>query len=72
MATKGVQQALEAVEALPPEEQQLVVDLVRQRMAESRRAEIARNARLTRQAVRAGVAAAGSVADLRRDLESPD
>jgi hypothetical protein len=72
MGTSGIDQALEAVESLPQEEQRLLVDLVEHRIAERRRAEIAENAKLTRQAVRAGRASVGSLEDLRRDLETSD
>ena len=68
MGASAMQQAIEALELLPAEEQQIVLELVQRRMAETRRAEIARNARLTLRAVRAGKASAGSVDDLRRDL----
>lgn len=67
-----MQQVIEALELLPAEEQQIVLELVQRRMAETRRAEIARNARLTLRAVRAGKASAGSVDDLRRDLEQSE
>ena len=62
------QQALDMVEKLPPEDQQTLVDLIQHRLTEWRRAEIARNAASTLQAVREGVANYGSVEDLRNDL----
>jgi hypothetical protein len=62
------QQALDFVEQLPPEDQETLVDLVRHRLVEWRRADIARNAEATLQAVREGRAPFGSVDDLRRDL----
>ena len=63
-----LQQALEAVESLPPDDQETLIDLVRHRLIERRRAEIARNAEETLQAVRDGLAEYGSVEDLKRDL----
>ena len=63
-----LQQALDAVESLPPDDQETLIDLIRHRLVERRRAEIARNAKETLQAVREGHAEYGSVEDLRRDL----
>ena len=56
-----LQQALDVVESLPPDEQEALIDLVRRRLVERRRAEIARNAEETLQAVRDGRAQYGSV-----------
>jgi hypothetical protein len=63
-----LQQALDVVESLPPDDQETLIDLIRHRLVEKRRAEIARNAEETLQAVRDGRAQVGSVEDLRRDL----
>ena len=63
-----LQQALDVVESLPPDDQEALIDLIRHRLVEKRRAEIARNAEETLQAVRDGSAQYGSVEDLRRDL----
>ena len=63
-----LQQALDVVESLPPDDQETLVDLIRHRLVERRRAEIARYAEETLQAVRDGRAQYGSVEDLRRDL----
>ena len=63
-----LQQALDVVESLPPDEQETLIDLVRRRLVERRRAEIARNAEETLQAVRDGRAQYGSVEDIQRDL----
>ena len=63
-----LQQALDIVESLPPDDQETLIDLVRYRLLEKRRAEIARNAEETLQAVRDGRAQYGSVEDLKRDL----
>ncbi len=64
------QQALDAVERLPAEDQETLVDIIRRRLIERRRAEIVRNAQATRQAFREGRARYGTVEDLRRDLMS--
>jgi hypothetical protein len=63
-----LQKAIDAVEALPLEDQQTVIELLQRRLAERRRAEIARNATATLQAVREGQARYGSVEDLKQDL----
>ena len=62
------QRAIDVIEALPPEDQETLIDLIRRRLIERRRAEIARHAAKTLQAVREGRARVGTVEDLRRDL----
>jgi hypothetical protein len=66
--TTPFQEAIEAVEALSLEDQQALIELMRQRLIERRRAEIARHAAETRQAMREGRASYGAVEDLQRDL----
>ncbi len=66
--TSLFQQALDVVEQLPPEDQEMLVDLIQHRLVEWRRAEIARNAAATLQAVQEGRACYGSVEDLKHDL----
>lgn len=66
--TSQLQQALDVVEKLPPEDQETLVELLQRRLVEWRRAEIACNAAATLQAVREGRARHGSVEDLQRDL----
>ena len=63
-----LQQALDIVEKLPPEDQETLIDLIQRRLVERRRTEIARNAAATLQAVREGQAHYGSVEDLKQDL----
>lgn len=63
-----LQQELDVVESLPPDDQEALTDVIRHRLVEKRRAEIARNAEETLQAVRDGRAQYGSIEDLRRDL----
>jgi hypothetical protein len=63
-----IQQALDEIEKLGVEDQQVVVEIVRQRLIERRRLDIAQNARATVQAFREGRAGYGTVEDLRRDL----
>ena len=62
------QQALDAVERLPLEDQEMLLELMQRRLVERRRSEIARNAKATLQAVREGRAHQGSVEELERDL----
>lgn len=64
------QQALDMVEQLPAEDQENLIEIVRRRLIEERRAKIARNARTTVQAFREGRARYGTMDDLRRDLMS--
>jgi len=63
-----LQQALDYVEKLPPEDQETLIELIQRRLVERRRAEIARNAAVTLQTVREGPARYGSVEDLKHDL----
>jgi hypothetical protein len=66
--TSLFQQALDVVEKLPPEDQETLIDLIQHRLVECRRAEIARHATATLQAVREGRVSHGSVGDLKGDL----
>jgi hypothetical protein len=66
------QQVIEAVESLPPDEQMLLIDIIRQHLIEQRRAEIADSAQNTLMAVREGRARFGTLEDLQRDLESEE
>jgi len=60
--------ALELIDRLSVEEQDALVEIVRRRMLEQRRSEIAANAQATVQAYREGRASYGAVDDLRREL----
>ena len=62
------QQAIDTIEQLSAQDQESLIELVRRRLIERRREEIARNARMTFQAFREGRALFGTVDDLRRDL----
>jgi len=64
------QQALEVIERLSAEDQASLMEIVQQRLAELRRAEIARNAGETLLAFREGRAHYGTIEDLKRDLLS--
>jgi len=60
---------LDLVEKLPLEDQETLIDLVHRRVVERRRAENARNAASTLQAVRERRTSYGQIDDLKRDLE---
>ena len=66
--TSSLQQAIDTVEALPLEEQELLLALLQRHIIERRRVEIANNAVTTLQAVRNGTARSGSIDDLKSDL----
>lgn len=66
--TSYFQDVIETVEKLPPDDQMLLVEIIRQRLSEQRRIEIAQSAQETLKAVREMRAQFGSVGDLRRDL----
>lgn len=66
--TAPFQRAIDVVEALPPEDQETLIDLIHRRLTERRREEIARHAAETLQAVREGRARVGTFDDLERDL----
>lgn len=62
------QKALDAVESLPFDEREEVVEIIRMRLAEDRREEIAANAREAVNAVRENRAKYGTIEDLKSDL----
>jgi hypothetical protein len=68
--TKGLalQQALEAADHLPIEDQETLIELLQRRFVEKRRREIARNAKETIRAVKEGRAKYGYIEDLKKDL----
>jgi len=69
--TKGsvLQQALEAADHLPLEDQETLIELLERRFVEKRRREIARSAQETIGAVREGRAKYGNIDDLKEDLQ---
>lgn len=62
------QTVIEYVEALSPEDQDLLLELIYNRRVEQRRREIARNAAQTLETLKTGKAKRGTVAELRADL----
>lgn len=68
----SLQTVIEDLEALPREDQDLLLDLIRKRRIEHRRKEIAQNAAQTQAAIETGTAKCGTLKDLRRDLLSDE
>ena len=66
--TTPFQQALEFIEQLSVMDQEALLEVVRRRLVEQRRREIAANAQTTLQALREGRISYGTLDDLRRDL----
>ena len=62
------QKAIDAVESLPFNDREELLEIIRMRIADHRRDEIAGNARESLQAVRENRAKFGTVEDLKNDL----
>ena len=62
------QQVIETVEALPPDDQLLLIEIIRQRLIQHRRAELAADIAEARQAYQRGEVHRGTVADLMGEL----
>ena len=62
------QKAIDAVESLPFDDREEIIEILKMRIAEHRRDKIAANARETLQAVREKRAKFGTVEDLKKDL----
>jgi hypothetical protein len=62
------QKAIEAVESLPFEDREELIEILRMRLAEQRRDEIVANAKEALQSVRERRAKYGTVEDLKKDL----
>lgn len=60
---------LESIDQLSDEEQEMLTDIIRNRLHERRREEIARNAKETYEALKEGRARTGTIDDLKRDLK---
>lgn len=68
-STSHLEEVLEVVETLTLDDQEFLVDLVRQRVADKRRVEIARNIAETRTEYQAGQVQRGSAVDLMLELD---
>jgi len=62
------QNAIETVELLPPGDQMLLIEIVRQRLIQQRRAELVTEVAEARQAYRRGDVQRGTVDDLMKEL----
>ena len=62
------QKAIDVVESLPFDEREEVIEIIKRRLAEDRREEIAANAREAVKAVREKRAKYGTIEELKRDL----
>ncbi len=62
------QEVIEAVEALPPADQAMLIDIIRQRLIQHRRAQLASDILEARSAYQRGEVRRGTVADLIKDL----
>ena len=60
---------LDKVEGMPLEDQNMMIEIIRNRYKEKRREEIVRHAQETLQEYRKGLTSKGSVADLLQELE---
>ncbi len=65
-----VQRVIETVEALPVDDQMLVIEIIRQRLIQHRRSGLVAEVAEARQAYHTGDVQRGTVEDLLRDLES--
>ncbi len=66
--SSGFQEAIETVEALPPDDQILLIEIIRQRLIQHRRGELATEIAEAREAYRRGEVRRGTVADLMEEL----
>jgi len=62
------QQAIETVEQLPSDDQALLIEIIRQRLIDQRRSEIAEEIKEARIAYRKGKVHRGSVEDLMKEV----
>ena len=67
-ASSRFQEVIETVEALPPDDQALLIELVRQRLIQHRRAELAAEIAEARHAYQRSQVRRGTVADLMKEL----
>ena len=62
------QEVIETVEALPPDDQVLLIEIIRQRLIQYRRAELAAEIAEVRNAYQQGDVRRGTVADLMEEI----
>ncbi|MBD2185360.1 hypothetical protein [Aerosakkonema funiforme] len=68
--TSTLQKAIEVVEALSPDEQAILIDIIDKRLKQPRRLEILQAVAESRQEYAEGKVRSGSVADLLKELDN--
>jgi hypothetical protein len=68
-ATTAFEEVLEKVDTMPLEEQELIIEILKNRYREKRREEILENAKKSLEEHKKGLTSKGTVADLLKDLE---
>jgi hypothetical protein len=68
--TSELQRVIDTVESLPVDDQMLLIDIIRQRLIQHQRADLAAQVAEARQAYQAGEVRRGTVEDLLRDLDA--
>jgi hypothetical protein len=68
VASSRFQEVIETVEALPPDDQTLLIEIVRRRLIELRRAELAADVKEARSAYERGDVRRGTVTELMEEL----
>lgn len=68
LASPSFQEVIETVEALPPDDQTLLIEIIRRRLIQQRRAELAADIAEARNAYQRGEVRRGTVADLMKEL----
>ena len=66
-----LQQAIEIIESLSPDEQRQLIEMTRQRLIQHQRADLVRQVAEARQAYRQGRVQRGTAADLMQELDQP-
>lgn len=67
--SSSFQEVLERVESLPPDDQELLIELIRQRLIQRRRAELVMEVAEARHAYQQGRVRRGTVDDLMKELK---
>ncbi len=68
LSSSRFQEVIETVEALPPDDQIMLIEIIRQRLVQHRRAELASDVAESRAAYQRGEVRRGSVSELMDDL----
>ena len=67
--SSSFQEAIETIEALPPDDQALLIEIIRQRLIQHRRAELAAEVQEARAAYQGGEVRRGTVTELMQELD---